>query len=106
EIRAVVARPVRALAVLSALGGKLGMETGADEGVRVWTGDDVNRSAVAAIAAARTAARHALFAPKGETPAAAPARHHVDVYFVDKHENWRVGEFTNSPTSLFKPAGC
>jgi hypothetical protein len=71
--------------VIAARGGELGMEPIVDEGVGVRTGDDVNRTAVPAIAAARPASRDALFAPERQTTAAAVAGRDVNVDFVNEH---------------------
>jgi hypothetical protein len=40
---------------------------------------------VAAVAAARPAARHSFLASEGETAAAAVPGRHVDVHFIDEH---------------------
>ena len=81
---------VRSLAVPAALGGELGMEAVVDEGVGVRARDDVDRTAGAAVSAARTAARHELLAPERQAAAAAAAGFDVDVDFVYKHRE--VGE--------------
>ena len=86
-----MAGAVRALPVLAALGVELGMEAVVDEGVGVCAGDDVDRSAVSAVAAARPAARHALFAAEGQASAAAVACRDVDVDFVNEHGNLVTG---------------
>jgi hypothetical protein len=64
------------------------MEAVVDQRVGVRTGNDVNRSAVPAVAAARTAARHTLFTPEGEAPAAAMSCCDVDIDFVNEHRIW------------------
>ena len=55
-----------------------------DERVRVGAGDDVDRAAVTAVAAARSTARDALFAAERETSASAVAGRDVNVDFVDE----------------------
>ena len=69
----------------AARGGEFRMEPIVDEGVGVRTDDDVDGPAVAAIAAARPAARDALFAPEREAPAPAVAGRDVNVDFVNEH---------------------
>jgi len=78
--------------VLAALGAELGMEPEVDEGVGVLAGDDVNRAAVPAVSAARTAARHALLAPEGETSAATMPGLDVDIDFVNEHRIWSADD--------------
>ena len=60
------------------------MEAVVDEGVDVRAGDDVDRAAVAAVAAARAAARDELLAAEREAAASAVARFDVNVDFVDE----------------------
>ena len=84
EIRAVGAGAVRSLAVHAALGVGQGMEPVVNQRVDVGAGDDVNRAAVAAVAAARSAARHELLATERQTPASAMSGFDVDVYFVNE----------------------
>ena len=66
-------------------------------------GDDVDRAAVAAVAAARAAARHELLAAERQAAASAVSGRDVDVDFVDEHRNlvigdWRSGNaLTRSP---------
>ena len=60
------------------------LEAVIEEGVEVGVGDEVDRPAVAAVAAVRTAARHELLAPEAHGAAAAVAGRDVDVDFVDK----------------------
>ena len=64
EIGPGLSRAVGALAVLAPLGARFRVEPVVDEGVRVRAGEDEDRTAVAAVAAARTAARHKLLAAK------------------------------------------
>ena len=61
------------------------MEAVVDEGVGVRAGDDVDRAAVAAVAAARAAARHELLAAERQTSASAIACRDVNVDFVNEH---------------------
>ena len=61
------------------------MEPEVDEGVVVRVGDQVDRSAGAAIAAVGTAARDELLAAEAEAAAAAVPRLDVDVDFVNEH---------------------
>ena len=72
--------------MLAAFGGELGMEAVVDEGVGVRAGDDVDRSAVAAVAAARPAARDELLAAERQTSASAVPGRDVNVDFVDEHK--------------------
>src|SRR5438067_830379 len=91
EIRAGLTRAIRALAVCSAVGGKLRMESVVDEGVDVRAGDDEDRSAVSAVAAAGPAARDALLAPEREASAPAISGFDVNVDFVYKQSLcWRL----------------
>src|SRR5207302_6204699 len=92
EVGAAVSRPVRALAVVAAPRAEFGMEAVVDERVGVRARDDEDRSAVAAVAAARAAARHELLAPEREAAAPAMAGRDVDVDFVYKHT---IGERVN-----------
>ena len=77
--RARAARCGSSPAVVAALGGELRMEPIVDEGVGVRAGDDVDRAAVTAVAAARAAARHELLAPEREASAASVAGRDVNV---------------------------
>ena len=65
---------------------ELGMEAVVDEGVGVRAGDDEDRSAVSAVAAAGTAARNELLATKCQAAVPAVARRDVDVDFVNEHK--------------------
>jgi len=87
HVRATVTGPIRAHPVLTAFSAELGMKTIVDEGVGVRAGDDVDRAAVTAVAAARAAARHAKFPAEGQASAPAPARFDVNFYFVNEHQN-------------------
>ena len=99
EIGASVSRAVRALPVIATLGGELRVETEVDERVGMRARDDEDRSAVAAVAAARPAARHELLAPERQAPAAAVARGDVNVDLVDEHRKlgdlvtWKSGKW-------------
>ncbi len=84
QIGAGCAGAVRALAVLAAPCVQLGMEPVVDERVDMWTGDDVDRAAVTAVAAARPAARHEFLAAECEAAATAGPGFDVDVDFVDE----------------------
>ena len=92
EIGAAVAGAVRAHAVLAPLGLEFRMKSEVDQGVDVRAGDQVDRPAVSAVAAARPAARHELLAPEGQTPATAMTGLDVNVDFVYKHA---VGDLVN-----------
>jgi len=85
EIGAAVSGAVRTLTVVAALGGEFGMKPVADQGVGVRAGDDVHRTAVPAVAAARPPAGHAFLAAEREASASSAAGRHLDVYFVNKH---------------------
>src|SRR5439155_1593008 len=67
EIGASMAGAIRTLPVVAARRAELRMEAVVDQRIRVRVGDDEDRSAVAAVAAARAAARHELLATEGET---------------------------------------
>ena len=56
-----------------------------NERIAVRIGDEVDRAALAAVAAIRTAARNELLAPEAESAATAVAGFDVDVDFVDEH---------------------
>src|SRR5919197_34148 len=56
-----------------------------DERIDMRAGDVKHRSAVAAIAAARSAARHPFLTAEREAAASSAAGLDVNVYFVDKH---------------------
>jgi len=84
---AVGAGAVRAFAVLAAIRGEFGMEPEVDQRVGVRARDHIDGTAVAAVAAARSAARHAQLASERKTPAAAVACFDVDVDFVNEHQN-------------------
>ena len=64
---------------------ELGVEAEVDERVLRGSGDDVDRAAVAAVAAVRAAARDELLAAEAQAAAAAVAGGDVDVDFVDEH---------------------
>jgi hypothetical protein len=70
--------------VFSAFGREFGVKPVVDERVRVGAGNDVHRTAVAAVAAARSPARDPLFAAERETSAASVAGRDVNVDFVDE----------------------
>ena len=71
--------------MLAALGRELRMKTEVDEGVDVGAGDDVDRSAVTAVAATRPAARDELLAAECQTATPAVPRFDVNVDFVDEN---------------------
>ena len=84
EIGAAVTGAVGSHAVLAALGGEQRMEAEVDEGVDVRAGDRVDRAAVTAVAAARSAARDELLAAEREAAAPAMTGFDVNVDFVDE----------------------
>src|SRR5690606_31560106 len=71
--------------VLTAGGPEEGMISIGDEGVLVRAGDQVDGTTVAAVAAARTAARHPHLSAECHAAIAAGAGLNVDVDFVDEH---------------------
>ena len=73
-------------AVAAARRGKLGREAEVNEGVAVGIGDQIDRAALAAVAAIRPAARDELLAAEAERAAAAVSGRDVNVDFVDEHE--------------------
>ena len=85
EIAAVMSGAIRSLTVLAALGAELRMEAVGDERVLVETRDEVDRTAVSAVAAVRSAPRDALLAAKAQAAVAAAARFDLDVDLVDEH---------------------
>src|SRR5206468_6666728 len=122
EIGASMAGAVRTLPVVAARCAELRVEAVVDQRVRVRVGDDENRSAVAAVAAARAAAGHELLATEGETAASAMAGRDVNVDFVDEHQwlvpggwclvlvtgNQRLSATSHQPqvTGIIPLAGC
>jgi len=78
--------------VHAALSRELGMKAEIDQGVDVRAGDDVDRAAVTAVAAARPATRDELLATERQTAAPAVARFDVDVDFVDENALTPGGE--------------
>ena len=79
-------RPVRfePFAVRAVAGSEDLLEAVVEERVEVGVGDEVDRAAVAAVAAVRAAARHELLAAEAHGAAPAVAGRDVDVDFVDK----------------------
>ena len=71
--------------MVAALSGELRVKPVADQRVGVRAGNDVNRSAVATVAAARPAAGDAELAAEREAPATAVTGFDVNVYLVNKH---------------------
>src|SRR6476620_7844210 len=82
--------PVRPLAVAAALRGEFRVEAEVDERVAVRIGDEIDRTAGAAIATIRSAARDELLAAEAQRPAAAVASLDVDVGFVNEHGTRRT----------------
>jgi hypothetical protein len=68
--------------VATAIGLELRVESEIDERVLGGSGDDIDGSAVAAVAAIRSAARDVLFAPEAQAAIAPRAGDDVDVDFV------------------------
>ena len=85
EVVGRLAGAVGALAVLAAAGLELGVEAEVDEGVLGGSRDDVDRAAVAAVAAVGTAARDELLAAEAQAAAPAVAGGDVDVDLIDEH---------------------
>ena len=85
EVVAVAPGLERALAAAAALGVELRGEAEVNERVAVRIGDEIDRAALAAVAAIGTAARDELLAAEAERAAAAVAGLDVDVDFVDEH---------------------
>ena len=79
-------RPVRfePFTVRAVAGSEAFLEAVIEERVEVGVCDDVDRAAVAAVAAVRAAARHELLAAEAHRAAPAVAGRDVDVYFVDE----------------------
>ena len=63
-------------------------------------GDDVDRAAEAAVAAARAAARDELLAAEREAPAPAVAGFYVDVDFVNEHSRIGSNAYRSDRTSV------
>src|SRR5262249_26623462 len=85
EVGSAVAGSIRSHPVLAALRGKLGMKPEVDQSIDVRAGDDVHRSAMAAVAAAWAAAGDELLAAERKTPTSAVSGFDVDVDFVNEH---------------------
>jgi hypothetical protein len=81
---------VAALAVASALGLMLRVESEMKKGILVLTGDQVDIAAAAAIAAAGTSVRDILLPPKSETAIPAVSGLYVDPDFVNKNVSQTV----------------
>src|SRR5262245_61466015 len=88
DIIGVAAGAIRTLAVTAALGVELAIEAIGDERVEMGTGEGIDRSALATVAAVRSAARNELLAPEAHGAGAAGAGLYEDVDFVDEH--WSV----------------
>ena len=73
------------LPVLTALSLEFGMETEIDESVDVRAGDEIDRAAVTAVAAARSAARHELLTTESHAAVSAVTARDLDFCFVNKH---------------------
>ena len=85
EVVGAFAGPVRPLAVLSALGLELRVESEVDERVLGGSGYNEYRAAMTPVAPVRAAAGDVLLAAKAETPASAVAGEDVDVDLIDEH---------------------
>ncbi len=85
EIVGVAAGSIRPLAVTAAFCVKLAIEAIGDERVEMGAGEGIHRSALAAVAAVRSAARNELLAPEAHGAGAAGAGLYEDVDFVDEH---------------------
>ena len=85
HVCAAITGAVGAQTVLAALRIEFWMETVRDERVLVLAGDEVDRSARAAVPAVRAAARYAHLPAEGHAAVAAIARVDLNVYFVDEH---------------------
>ncbi len=87
EICASGARAIRSLAG-SAMGRlELGVVAEVDQRVEVGARDEVDGSAVAAVAAIRAAARNELLAAETQCAASAVPGSDLDIYFIDKHRS-------------------
>ena len=85
HVGARLAGAVRSLAVAPAIGGHATGVTQMEERVeRAVAGDD-HRAAVTAVAARRSAARHVLLAPEGDTAVAATSSLDVERYLIDEN---------------------
>src|SRR5665213_3080002 len=85
NVFAVATGAIRALAVPSAFGFMLGIETKMDQRVVALAGFEHNIAAASAISPGGSAARHKLFAAKGHAAIPAIASLHFDSCFIDKH---------------------
>ena len=74
--------------MIAALGRQLGMKPIVDERVGVRARDDEDRTAMPAIAAARTTARDEFLAAERQTSPSAPASRDMYVDFVNEHRIW------------------
>ena len=87
EIGAASARAIGPLARTAAWGFELGMEAEVDQRIEMRACDEIDGSAVAAIAAIRTAARYELLATETEGATSPIAGGHGDIDFVYKHSS-------------------
>jgi hypothetical protein len=77
--------------VPASFGCVLGIEAEVQEGIVVLACDKGNVAAAAAVAAARTAARDVLLAPKSQTAVAAVPGLYTDSYLIDEHtDKWTL----------------
>ena len=96
DVDTVLAGSIRALAVAAASGLEDFLETEIEERVEVGVDDEVHRSAGAAVATARAAARNELFAAERHGAPAAMAGCDVNIDFVYEHAR----------VDLVRSAGC
>src|SRR5262249_14386627 len=90
EIVAVVSGTVGPHSVFATLGRELRVEPVVNQRVGVWAGDDEDRAAVPAVAAARATTRHVFLATEGETAFAAVTCFDVNIDFVNEHNEPRM----------------
>ncbi len=76
---------VAAFAVAATFGGIARVVAKGEQRVEMVTGPEIDRAAIAAVAAGRSAARHELFTAESHTAIAAIATSDIDDGFVNKH---------------------
>ncbi len=87
HVRAAAAGAFGPLSVGPAVGFEVFLKAEIEESVQVRRGDNVDRSAVAAIAAVGSTARDEFLPAEAHGAGTAMPGRHVNVYFVDKHNS-------------------
>ena len=87
HVRAAAAGAFGPLSVGPAIGFEVFLKAEIEESVQVRGGDNIDRSAVAAIAAVGSTARDEFLPAEAHGAGTAVPGRHVNVYFVDKHNS-------------------